>query len=442
MSAIARILIEQGRRVSGSDVSDSETVRSLRALGAQVAIGHQPEHVNGAQLVITSTAIASDNPELAEATRRGIRVVHRSEMWAHLLNARQGIAVAGAHGKTTITSMISWVMYHAGLDPTFLIGGEVAGLGGARSGNGPHVVAEADESDRSFLRYRPWCTVLTSIEADHLEHYQNDFAELVQAYRQFLGNVRPDGFMVVCSDDATVLQVASGLRTEVIRYGLSDGADLTATDIALEGFGSTFGIVEQGRPLVQAKLCIPGRHNVQNALAAFAVARQAGVPVPQIVELLARFKGARRRFDVLSNAGGILVVDDYAHHPSEIHATLASARSGWPNARIIAIFQPHRYARTQYLENEFATAFECADHVVITEVYAPPPEVPIPGVSGQHLAGRIQHAAPGVSVEFVESAQVPDHLAKMIRPSDIAIFMGAGDISQTARHFANGLREP
>lgn len=444
MSSIARVLIQQGKQVTGSDLVASDTVLQLRQMGATVHIGHAAEHVNGAELVVTSTAITDGNPEVAVAQELGIPIAHRSEMWAHILNAGKGIAVAGAHGKTTITAMISWVLHQAGIDPTFLIGGEIANLGGGHSGRGSIVVAEADESDGSFLRYRPWCTVLTRVEPDHLEHYNGSFEQLIEAYGSYLSNLDPDGVAILCSDDEMVIRLGTSLDRRSVTYGLNGQADFCAQEIKHDGFLTTASVLHCGVRLGEITLRIPGKHNVQNALAVIAVCMEVGLTWDQIVPHLATYSGAKRRFEVVSGAQDILVVDDYAHHPSEVRATLSAARGGWPTRRVIAVFQPHRYSRTHFLLPEFKHAFVDADHVVLTDIYAPASEEPIPGTSGEILSETVREGCgPGVTVDFIPSRHdLCNHLQSIVRSGDIVVTMGAGDIWRTAREFAQMIGNP
>lgn len=440
MSAIAKVLLAHGRRITGSDLEESETTRELRALGATVHIGHSPDHVIGADVVVLSTAIAPDNPEAVKARQLGIPVRHRSEMLAELLNLRRGIAIAGAHGKTTITSMIAWTLERLGYSPTFLIGGVIPELGGARAGDGPWLVAEADESDRSFLRYRPYVALVSSVEPDHLEHYNESFEELKAAYKSFVGNVAPGGARVLCIDDPAVRELAAGSQPDelgraTLTYGFASDADYSASSVASAGFLSTFELVRRGEPCQTFNLAIPGRHNVQNALGCIAVLDFLGVDLAAAARELSEFTGAKRRFQIVASKDGVLFVDDYAHHPSEIRATLAACRSGWPG-RVVAVFQPHRYSRTSQLMEEFSAAFEDADLVVLTEVYAPPPEAPIPGVTGERLA-ELTRRRLGKKVMFVPSLkELPAAVKKVARPGDIVVTMGAGDIWKVAYDLA------
>ncbi|BDG61341.1 UDP-N-acetylmuramate--L-alanine ligase [Caldinitratiruptor microaerophilus] len=448
MSGLARVLLETGHVVTGSDARRSDRTEALERLGATVYIGHDPAHVQGADVVVYSTDVPADNPERVAAREAGIPLLHRSELLARFVNDREGIAVTGTHGKTTTTAMTATILEEGGLDPTVLVGGEVDHFGGtAKVGRGPYVVAEADESDGSFLRYTPRIAVVTNIEPEHLEHYGGDFANVVDAYRRFLGQVRPGGAIVACADDPRALELARAEagRVRVVLYGLGAGPepapDWTASGVRVEPAGPVFTAVHQGRPAGEVRLGVPGRHNVQNALAALAVGHLLGVPFPRMAAALARYRGARRRFQVLAEAGGIRVVDDYAHHPTEIRATLRAAREVvGPPGRVIAVFQPHRYTRTASLLDEFGHAFGDADVVVLTEIYSPPGERPIPGVSGQVLAERVRQAR-GAAVHLLsDPEEIVRFLLREARPGDLVITLGAGDIWRVARDYGQRLR--
>lgn len=438
MSALARVLHAKGIDVSGSDIEETSAVRALRKIGVEVAIGHDPENVDGAASVVYSTAIDPSNPEITEAKRRGIPLKHRSEVLADLLNEKHGIAVAGAHGKTTVTSMLSWTLYHLGKDPTFLIGGELPGLGGAMAGNSSLLVAEADESDRSFLRYRPYIAIVTSIEPDHLENYGDSFDSLKEGYLRFLKSVKADGRQVLCADDPIVLDVGSkATQAKSVTYGFDKDAYYRGTNLRFQGFTTQFDCWVGHQPIGSFTLSVPGRHNVQNALACIAVCDQLGVDLEKVRHPLSSFRGARRRFEVISSDNGVLIVDDYAHHPSEIKAVLRAAKEAW-DRRVVAVFQPHRYSRTAQLMDEFAQSFEEADAVVLTEVYAPPPETPIPGVSGISLAERTRRRL-GRDVVFAPTLDEAVACVKeMIQPGDMVLTMGAGDVWKAARALAEG----
>lgn len=454
MSGLALVLLRTGCQVSGSDARHNERVARLQTAGARIWIGHAAAHVAGADLVVYSTDVPADNPELVAAHAAGTKVIHRSELLAEFINRQSGIAVTGTHGKTTITAMVALVLEAGGLSPTVLIGGDVAQFGGnARVGSGPHVVAEADESDRSFLRYHPSIAVVSNIEPEHLDHYGGDFSAVVDAYRQFIGQVRPDGTVVACADDAQVMALVREYMgrpgtPRVVLYGFSAPAAWSAREVRPIPGGSAFITTRAGKPLGEVHLSIPGRHNVSNALAALAVGDRLGVPFPAMAAALAEFRGAKRRFQILAQAGGITVVDDYAHHPTEIRATLAAAKDwlrardagGGATGRVLAVFQPQRYSRTRALMAEFAAVFGDADHLVLTEIYSPAGEQPIAGVSAGVLARRIE-AAGGRAVHLISDPEaIVDHLLAEARAGDLVLAMGAGDIWQVARSLADRLQ--
>lgn len=442
MSPIAKVLLEMGHHVSGSDLKGSSTTLNLEALGARVHLGHRAENVEGAELVVVSTAITENNPELLAARERGIPVVHRSDMLGALMKERYGIAVAGAHGKTTVTSMIALVLERAGLDPTVVIGGELNDIGGsAKYGRGAYLVAEADESDRSFLRYRPKVAVVTTIEADHLEYYDGTLAKMVATFAEFLEHLPPEGLAVLGVDDPRVRDLKEHLLRRTTTYALQGEADYTARGITLAERGSTFDVHHRGVRLGSMNLVVPGRHNVANALATLGVAAELGIPFETVREHLAGFHGAKRRFQFIGEEGGVTVVDDYAHHPTEIQATLRAAREGWPDRRIVAVFQPHRYTRTHFLMEEFGKAFGYADAVVLGRIYSPPPDKPIPGVTAERLA-RLIEANDGRPVALIEdNRDIINYLARTVQPGDMVITMGAGDVWMVAEELVARLRQ-
>jgi len=426
MSGLARILLELGWRVSGSDLKLSPVTDRLVSLGATVFRGHAAEHVGSCDLVVVSSAIKPDNPELAAARARGIPVRHRGEMLAELMRLRKGIAVAGAHGKTTTTAMLALVLTANGYDPTVLVGGEVPALGGnARLGRGEYMVAEADESDGSFLLLNPHVAVVTNIENDHLDYYQN-LANIVEAFGRFVQGVNPDGAVVLCADDANVRKILPGIRARTVTFGLvTCDADYTLREWSLNGAGATGEVFYRGRSLGTVRLSVPGRHNLANALAVIAVGRLLGLELPAMAGPLADFRGAGRRFQLLGEVRGVRVVDDYAHHPTEIRATLAAARTTGCS-RIICAFQPHRYTRTRLLAEEFGPAFSDADVVVISDVYGAG-EPPIEGVTGELIAGSVRRFKPNV-VYLPRLEDVSSYLAGIAQPGDLIITMGAGNI--------------
>lgn len=430
MGPLAKILLEMGCQVSGSDLERSETTSYLEELGARIYYEHNGANIVGASSVVYSTAIPPHNPEVVAAKEQGIMVYHRSEMLAQLLNERRGIAVGGAHGKTTITSMISWILEQAGIDPTVLIGARFAPFGpGAKYGESAYMVAEADESDRSFLRYRPEVGIVTNIEADHLENYDGAFKQLVKGYHQFVGNIKPGGVAILGVDDPLVEEIANKTPT-AITYGFSPKADWRATINEQKEGVAHYRVWKGDQVFGDFTLTVPGSHNVCNSLAAIIVGDYIGLRAEEIAKPLHQFKGAQRRFQIIGEPQETLIVDDYAHHPTEVAATIKAAKDGW-GRRVIAVFQPHRYTRTSFLMDEFASSFYDADQVVLTDIYSPPPEQPIPGVSSQVLAEKIR--AKGCPVHLVpQQDALAGFLQNMVKPGDIVLTMGAGSIWKTA----------
>ncbi|MDU4698731.1 MAG: UDP-N-acetylmuramate--L-alanine ligase [Paenibacillus sp.] len=438
MSAIARVMLEMGYTVTGSDVASQELTEKLAAKGAKIYIGHTAEHVHGADLVVYSTALPQDNVERLEAQEQGIPVLHRSQMLARLLNERTGVAVAGAHGKTTTSSMIALVMEHCGTDPTYIIGGEIMDMGtNAKAGQGKCVVAEADESDGSFLQYHPSLGVVTNIEADHLENYGGDFGRLKEAYVQFLNQVKPDGKAVVCGDDRNVLELLPQVQSKIITYGIETNCDYTAHEIDLGDRCVTFKMYQGDRELGSVELSVPGRHNVYNAMATIIVCMEAGIPFREAAAALRHFHGAKRRFQVLGELNGILIIDDYAHHPTEIQATIAAAKA--TGKRIIAVFQPQRYTRTFFLLDAFSRAFGEADEVIITDIYSPAGEKAIEGVHSSKLVELIKENSNGGARYLPTKQDVLADLQNRLKPGDLVLTMGAGDIYKVGYELVKGL---
>ncbi|HHX73653.1 MAG TPA: UDP-N-acetylmuramate--L-alanine ligase [Firmicutes bacterium] len=438
MSALAQVLLDLGYRVSGSDIKQSPITEKLKKQGATVYTGHDAAHIAGAELVVYSTAIPFGNIELQAAKSSGIPVWHRSELLARFINGRFGIAVAGAHGKTTTTSMIATVLTAGGLDPTAFIGGVLANFGGnARIGKSEIVIAEADESDNTFLRYRPRLAVVTNVEADHLEHYQGNFQLLLDAYREFLNNIVPGGTAVLYAEDRYLRDMYPSHLKKIVTYGLTAG-DWRAAGVEHAGWGSRFQVVGPEGPLGRITLAVPGLHNVLNALAAVAVAGEFQVDFSRVQAGLANFCGAERRFQFLYRGNGITVVDDYAHHPTEIRATLQAARADGTE-RVLVVFQPHRFSRTKWFLEEFARAFHAADRVILHRIYAAS-ELPLAGVSSRELAARMR--AHGVHVtQLDEAEEIIAHVLAIARPGDLIITMGAGDITEIGHRLAAKLRE-
>lgn len=427
MSAIARVLLDQDYVVTGSDVAENKLVEKLIEHGAQITIGHDASLVTGADTIVYSSSISPENVERVAAAEQGIEILHRSQMLARILNDKKGIAVAGAHGKTTTSSMIAQTLEICGADPTYVIGGEIVGLkGNAKAGKTDLVVAEADESDGSFLEYFPYIAVVTNIEPDHLENYGGDFENLKQAYRDFLGQVRPDGTAILCWDDAYVRDMAKEVKGSFVTYALHEPADFMAVNLRENKRQITFTVQQGSEVLGDVTLQIPGKHNVANALATVISALQVGIPFQAIADALFQFQGAKRRFQVIGEVEEILVVDDYAHHPTEIDSTLKGAKA--VEKRIVCVFQPQRYSRTHLLMKEFSEAFGEADEVVINTLYAPAGEQPIPGVTAERLAEMIQENSNANTRFIATKEEVIDYLVENTKPNDLVITMGAGDI--------------
>lgn len=439
MSAIARVMLEMGYTVSGSDVASQELTQRLMDRGATVYQGHEAHQVDGADLVVYSTALGQDNVEIQAARQRQIPVLHRSEMLARLMEERTGVAVTGAHGKTTTTSMIAYVMERCGLDPTFVVGGVVSNIGdNAKAGQGPHVVAEADESDGSFLHYRPQIAVVTNIEADHLEHYDGNFENLKRAYKTFVQQIPQDGLLVASAADEHLQALLPEAQCNVMTFGLEDDVDVVAKDVRLLDRGSVCEVYEHGQRLGVLRLSLPGTHNVMNALAAVAVCTFCGLKFDDVAQALAEFHGAKRRFQMIAEEGDVLVVDDYAHHPTEIQATIDAAQS--TGRRIVAVFQPQRYTRTYFLFDAFARAFRGADEVVILDIYSPAGEKKIEGVSSERLVEEIRHHS-NPNVQFLKTKEdVLAYLLSTAHEGDLVLTMGAGDIWQVAVQLGEALK--
>jgi UDP-N-acetylmuramate--alanine ligase len=427
MSGIAEVLLNLGYRVSGSDLKRSPVTDRLAALGARIAEGHAAEHVGDADVVVTSTAVHRENPEVQEARRRSIPVIPRAEMLAELMRLKYGVAVAGSHGKTTTTSMVALVLDRGGLDPTVVVGGRLGVLGsGARLGKGDFMVAEADESDRSFLKLTPTLAVVTNIDREHLDAYR-DLADIQEAFVGFLNKVPFYGACVLCLDDPPVQDVLPRVERRVVTYGLSPQARVCARALELGPSGSSYTAVADGEPLGAVTLAVPGAHNVANSLAAVAVGLDLGVPFGAIRDGLASFTGVDRRFQVRGEAGGILVIDDYGHHPTEIRATLEALRRRAGARRTVVLFQPHRFTRTQALWDEFCKAFHQADVLVLTDIY-PASEEPIPGISAEGLARAIGEHGHRQVAWAGDLRAATERLAEEAREGDVVLTLGAGSV--------------
>lgn len=441
MSAIAKVMLEMGYQVSGSDLVAQELTEKLEAKGAKVYIGHEAGHVRGADLVVYSTALSSDNVEWRQAEEWQIPILHRSQMLARLMKERKGVAIAGAHGKTTTSSMIALVMESCGQDPTYIIGGEVMNLGSnAKAGKGEYVIAEADESDGSFLQYHPYLAVVNNIEADHLEHYDGDFSKLRSAYEKFLGQVQQDGKSVLCLDDDYLPDILPHLKTQAVTYAIErSDADYQAYDLELLDRKTTFKVKHKDQLLGSITLMVPGKHNVYNAMATLIVCLEAGLSFQQVADAITAFRGAKRRFQVLGETDGILVIDDYAHHPTEIQATIIAAQA--TGKRIIAVFQPQRYTRTFFLFEQFSKAFPEADEVIITDIYSPAGEKQIEGITSAKLVELIAKNS-NTHVRYIPTKEeVLEYLKGHVQSGDLVLTMGAGDIWKTADGLAKSLQE-
>lgn len=428
MSGIAELLADAGSGVSGCDVKRSATTARLAARGIDVAVGHDASHVQGADLVVFTSAVKGSNDELDAARAQGVRVMKRAEVLGAIVNAKRGIGISGTHGKTTTSAMVATVLEEAGLDPTILIGGIVRNFeSNAKAGRGEYLVVEADEYDRTFHHLHPQIAVVTNIEADHLEYYES-FENIVEAFRIFLAGVQEGGLVVACIDDPTVARVIRSAR-RCVTYGLSKNAEIRATNLEFHARGSSFEVPGLGF----FKLFVPGEHNVRNALAAIAVAREVGIDPSKTATALAKYLGVDRRFQILGEYQGAIIVDDYAHHPTEIRATLQAARSGYPDRHIVALFQPHLYSRTRDFAREFAEALAIADVSLVSPIYAAR-EKPVEGVSARLIA------AGSPRIEFLDrsNAEIVNELRRRLGPNDLFITMGAGDVHEVAEMLVEG----
>ncbi len=442
MSGIAKVLLELGYKVSGSDLSTSDITKRLESMGASIYRGHQEDNLDeGVDKVVVSSAVPKDNPEVVKAQRLGIPVIQRAEMLGYLMEFQKGIAVAGAHGKTTTTSMISLILEKNGYDPTVVVGGELNDIGGnAKLGAGRYLVAEADESDGSFLKLKPTVTVVTNVEDDHLDYYGTR-ENIQNAFREFISRTPHEGFSVLCLDDPVLSKMIPQIKgaARIITYGFSPEADFSAVNINLEKIPTSATVLLQGKVLGEIYLNIPGKHNVLNALATVAVGINCGLSFQEIVNGLQAFHGVQRRFQQVGRIEGIQVVDDYAHHPTEIKATLAAARTTRPK-RVVAVFQPHRFTRTQLLAHEFGTAFTDADILIINEIY-PAGEKPIPGVSARLIVDQIK-AQTRQPLEYIENKNdITKRLLEIVQSGDLVITLGAGNIWTVGQELVRTLKE-
>jgi UDP-N-acetylmuramate--alanine ligase len=433
MSGIAEVLVNQGYQVSGSDLAENAATRRLAGLGAKISLNHKPQHVDGADAVVVSTAVQADNPEVVAAREQRIPVVPRALMLAELMRLKQGIAIAGTHGKTTTTSLVASVLAEGGLDPTFVIGGRLNAAGSnARLGAGDFIVVEADESDASFLHLQPVMAAVTNIDADHMGTYGHDFERLKQAFVQFLQNLPFYGSAVLCGDDANVRAILPDVTKPVLTYGTGEDAQFRAEAIVHDGGRMRFRARREKAPALDVTLNLPGQHNVLNALAAIAIATELGVGDAAILKALVEFHGVGRRFQrygevALAAGGRFTLIDDYGHHPAEMAATLEAARGAFPGRRIVLAFQPHRYTRTRDLFEDFVRVLSTADALLLAEVY-PAGEAPIVAADGRSLA-RALRVAGAVEPVFVEDiADMADAVRRAAQDGDVVLTMGAGSI--------------
>ncbi|MBB6522728.1 UDP-N-acetylmuramate--L-alanine ligase [Pseudoteredinibacter isoporae] len=441
MSGIAEVLLNQKYEISGSDIRESGNTVRLQAMGAEIFIGHEAENIDGVDVVVNSTAIDEQNPEIIAARAQRIPIVRRAEMLGELMRYRHGIAVAGTHGKTTTTSLIASVLAAGDKDPTFVIGGLLNSAGSnAKLGASRYLVAEADESDASFLHLQPMVAIVTNIDADHMETYEGDFSKLKHTFIEFLHNLPFYGLAVVCGDDPVVNEILPDISRPVLSYGLAEHNDFYAYDIKQEGMCSSFKVRRPGvENDLEVSVAMPGLHNVLNATAAIAVASDEGVDDKAIQAGLAQFEGVGRRFQVYGDidvgSGSAMLVDDYGHHPTEVAATIKAVREGWPERRLLMVYQPHRYSRTRDLYEDFVEVLSGVDALVLLEVYSAG-EAPVPGADGRSLCRSIRTRGAVDPVFAAEPEQVPEVLANLVRPGDIVITQGAGNVGALASTLA------
>ncbi|MDV6316009.1 UDP-N-acetylmuramate--L-alanine ligase [Idiomarina sp. HP20-50] len=444
MAGIAEVLLNQGYQISGSDIAENTNTERLRGLGATIVLGHAADNIEGASVVVVSSAIKTDNAELVAAHELRVPVVRRAEMLAELMRFRHGIAVAGTHGKTTTTSLVASIFAEAGRDPTFVIGGLLNSAGSnARLGNSKYLIAEADESDASFLHLQPMVAIVTNIEADHMDTYEGDFNKLLDTYVEFLHNLPFYGLAVMCVDDPVVADLIPKLGRQAITYGFNEEADIRAMNYQQTASESCFTILRQGLKPLDVCLNLPGKHNVLNALAAVAVATDEGIDDEAIQSALNKFEGIGRRFQHYGNfalpnnkePGEVMLVDDYGHHPSEVAATIQAAREGWPERRLVMAFQPHRYSRTRDLYEDFVNVLSQVDVLLMLEVYGAG-EAPVSGADSRSLCRSIRLRGQIDPIYVATVDDMPEVLESVLAPGDLLLTQGAGNIGAMAKHIA------
>lgn len=442
MSGMAEILLQKGYKVTGSDASKGEPIQRLKKLGAEIHIGHDEKNIEGADVVVFTSAVkAEENLETKAAMEAGIPVIKRAEMLAELMRMKYGIGIAGTHGKTTTTTMVGHVIQDGSFDPTIMVGGKVHSFSKTNAvvGKGDIIIVEADEFDRTFLRLRPSLSVITNIEAEHLDIYDN-LEDVKNAFVEFANKVPFYGAVVLCLDDSNVRSIIPQIERRTITYGLTPQAEIRATNIEVNKFYSTFTVLNEDEELGEIKLMAPGKHNVSNALAAIAVGLELDIDFKHIKSGLERFEGVFRRFQLKADKDGVIVIDDYAHHPTEVQATLKAARNGWKDRRIVAVFQPHLYSRTQDLYKDFGSSFFDAEVCVITDVY-PSREEPIEGVNGKLIADSAKEYGHRQVYYVEDKKELPGRLKEIVQAGDVVITMGAGDIYKYGEEFVEALEK-
>lgn len=440
MSGIAEILINMGFTISGSDKNLTEITDRLKKLGAKIYKGHSPNNVKDVDVLVYSSAVHLDNPEIVRAQQLKIPVIRRAEMLAELMRMKYGIGIAGTHGKTTTTSMVGLILTEANMDPTIIVGGKLSGLGGtnARLGSGDFIVVEADEFDRSFLQLTPSIAIITTLEREHLDIY-SDLDDIKKAFIEYANKVPFYGFVVLCLDEDALQDIIPQIKKKIITYGLSSQSDLQAIDPVFEKNKSSYTLLYKGKNFGRVELNVPGLHNIKNSLAAIATALELNVPIDTIKKAIKSFNGVYRRFEIKAEIGNIMVVDDYAHHPTEVEASLLAAKSGWKK-RIVAIFQPHTYTRTRDFYEEFGKSFFNADMLIVTDIY-PAREEPIQGVDGNLIAEAAKKFG-HKNVNYIKNKEdVPEFLLKNIGKDDLVITLGAGDIYKYGEMFIDKLKK-
>jgi UDP-N-acetylmuramate--alanine ligase len=438
MSGIAAILLRKGDRVSGSDLRENKVTTDLAREGAEIFIGHRPENVNGADIVVYSSAIKDDNPEIIEAKKRGIQVIKRGQALAELMKDKQVITVTGSHGKTTTSSLVSLLLSEAGLRPTAAIGGILKNTDtNAYFGDGEFFVAEADESDGSFLYYAPRYSIITNVDREHLDYYKN-FENELAAFKQFIAKTQEGGCVFCCGDDLNLKSILAGYKGRKVLFGLHNNSDIYPANINMEGLSSWFDCIYNDKPVGRFSLSLAGVHNVSNALSVIALGLELGIDTAVIKKTLAGYRGSGRRMEVKFKNNDYTLIDDYAHHPTEIKATLEAVRNLRPG-RVIAVFQPHRYTRTQLLLEEFGSSFAQADYVIITDIYAAS-EPAIEGVSGRRIYEKIKEYAPQKEAAFLHKEELIAHLLKVLKADDLVITLGAGDIVKVCDELVGELK--